>query len=98
MTKPVRDLPSGVQEEKRLSRHAVNLWRWGLLIALIALWELGARLGWLDPFFFSSPTEIFRTAVTKWQTGDLWRDIAYTSASTLLGFALGMALRALRKK
>lgn len=86
---------SGVQEERQIGRHAVNLWRWGLLIGLIILWELGARLGWLDPFFFSSPTEIFNTAVTKWQTGDLWRDIAYTSASTLLGFALGTVIGSL---
>jgi len=86
---------TGVREEKRLARHAVNLWRWGLLIALIVLWELGARLGWLDAFFFSSPTEIWRTALIKWRAGDLWRDIAYTSGSTLLGFALGTVIGSL---
>lgn len=83
---------TGVREQKRIGAAAVNLWRWGLLLCLFALWEMGARLGWLDAFFFSSPSEIWRTAVTKWQTGDLWRDIAYTSASTLLGFALGTVL------
>ena len=67
----------------------VQMWRWGLLAALIALWEAGAQLGWLDPFFFSSPSEIWRTAVIKWQSGSLWRDIAYTASSTLIGFVLG---------
>ena len=84
--------PSGVREMRRTGRFTVALWRWGLLAGLIALWEIGARLGWLDAFYFSSPTEVFRTAVTKWRTGDLGRDIAYTSASTLLGFALGTAV------
>lgn len=48
---------------------AINVWRWGLLILLLVLWEIGARLKWIDPFFFSSPLEIARTAVIKWQGG-----------------------------
>ena len=71
---------------------AVQCWRWGLLIALIALWELLSRLGVIDPFFFSCPTEIVRTAAVKWQSGALPRDIAYTAASTLLGFLLGTVI------
>ena len=46
---------------------AINVWRWGLLILLLVLWEIGARLKWIDPFFFSSPLEIARTAVIKWR-------------------------------
>lgn len=85
----VRALPSGVREDRSPDRAIISMWRWGLLLALIALWEIGARMGWLDAFFFSSPTEIFKTAVTKWNTGDLGRDIIYTGMSTLLGFVLG---------
>ena len=88
-------LPSGVRETRRMGRVTVALWRWGLLVGLIALWEVGARLGWLDAFYFSSPSEVVRTAVTKWRTGDLWRDIAYTSTSTLLGFVLGTVIGSL---
>ena len=44
----------------------IHLWRWGLLLGLIAAWELFSRLKIIDPFFFSSPSEILRTAVTKW--------------------------------
>ena len=86
-------LPSGVSQQKSMG--AVHLWRWGLLAALILLWEAGARLGWLDPFFFSSPTEIFRTALIKWRAGSLWQDVAYTGASTLLGFVLGTVIGSL---
>ena len=71
------------------SKAFVQCWRWGLLIALIVLWEAGSRLGFIDPFFFSSPTQIIRTAVVKWQSGQLPRDIVYTASSTLLGFILG---------
>ncbi len=67
----------------------IQAWRWGLLIALIVLWEAGSRLQLIDPFFFSRPSEIWVAAVVKWQSGQLWRDIAYTASSTLLGFAAG---------
>lgn len=71
---------------------SVHVWRWGLLAGLLLLWEIGSRTGLIDPFFFSSPSEIFQTAVVKWQSGQLWRDIRYTAASTLLGFLLGTCI------
>lgn len=85
------DVRAGVMEPRRSNRAYIALWRWGLLLALIAAWELGARQGWLDRYFFSCPSEIWQTAVTKWHKGDLLRDILYTSGSTLLGFVLGTA-------
>ena len=85
----VKEAPSGVRSREAGRNLVIQLWRWGLLAALILLWELGARLGWLDHFYFSSPSEIVRTAIVKWQRGDLGRDILYTGASTLLGFVLG---------
>ena len=71
------------------SKPCIQCWRWGLLIALIVCWEAGSRLGLIDPFFFSSPTQILQTAIVKWQSGALPRDIAYTASSTLLGFITG---------
>ncbi len=73
-------------------QRVITIWRWGLLLALIAIWEAGSRLGFIDPFFFSSPTAIVKTAIVKWQSGALPRDIAYTASSTLLGFILGTVI------
>lgn len=86
------ELAAGVLESRVTRARAIPLWRWGLLISLILCWEAGARFGWLDPFFFSSPSEIFRTACVKWRGGVLLRDILYTGASTLLGFVLGTVI------
>lgn len=80
-----------MHDKKRL----ITLWRWGLLLALIVIWEAGSRIGFIDPFFFSSPTQIVRTAIVKWQSGDLPRDIAYTASSTLLGFLAGTVIGSL---
>jgi NitT/TauT family transport system permease protein len=71
------------------NKRFVTCWRWGLLLALIVLWEVGSRTNLIDPFFFSSPTQIVKTAIVKWQSGQLPRDIAYTASSTLLGFIIG---------
>lgn len=89
------ELAAGVLERRSPEGRSIRLWRWGLLIALIVLWEVGARLGWLDTFFFSSPSEIFRTALIKGRNGELGRDILYTGASTLLGFVLGTVIGSL---
>ncbi|TIO01167.1 MAG: ABC transporter permease, partial [Mesorhizobium sp.] len=40
-------------------RHALVIGlRLAILIVFLALWELGADLGVIDPFFFSSPSGI----------------------------------------
>ena len=87
--KATGETPAGVRDQRVRRSPAVQLWRWGILLALLALWEAGARLGWIDGFYFASPTQIFQTAAIKWRQGDLWPDIVYTGASTLLGFLLG---------
>ena len=74
------------------SKLQIACWRWGLLLALILGWEAGSRIGLIDPFFFSSPTQILQTALVKWQSGALQKDIAYTVSSTLLGFLLGTVI------
>ena len=76
----------------KIADRRITLWRWGLLAALLLIWEFGSRIGWIDPFFFSSPSTILQTAAVKWQSGTLWRDIVYTASSTLLGFLLGTAV------
>ena len=74
------------------ARTRVTLWRWGLLLAFLLLWEITSRLRLSDPFFFSRPSQIWITAASKWQSGALWRDIVYTASSTLLGFLLGTVI------
>ena len=42
----------------------------GILAGVIALWEIGARAGWIDAFFWSQPSAIFNTLVIFFTTGD----------------------------
>ncbi len=64
----------------------------GQLIAgvlIVFLWEFLTRIGWLDSYYWSSPSTIVRTAWTAITEGTLLQDLAYTSGSTLAGFILG---------
>ena len=67
--KATGETPAGVRDQRVRRSPAVQLWRWGMLLALLALWEAGARLGWIDGFYFSSPVEICQTAAVKWRQG-----------------------------
>src|SRR6476661_4145427 len=67
-----------------------------LLVVLVGGWELAARVGWLDPFFFGQPTTIVQQIWT-WATegtaqGPLWQQIAVTLEETVIGFVIGVVL------
>jgi NitT/TauT family transport system permease protein len=60
-----------------------------VVLAVIALWEAGARLGYIDAFFWSTPSAIFATGLVFFREGGAFEDIAFTFRSTLLGFFIG---------
>jgi NitT/TauT family transport system permease protein len=53
------------------------------------LWEISARLGWIDSFILSQPSRIWQTYVNMAQT-DLFMNIGVTVYETLVGFVLGV--------
>jgi NitT/TauT family transport system permease protein len=61
----------------------------GILVGVIGLWEMAATRGWIDAFFWSQPSAIFRTLTIFFTTGDAWTDIGFTFRSTIFGFLLG---------
>ncbi|MBR5523660.1 MAG: ABC transporter permease [Clostridia bacterium] len=68
----------------------IRLFRWGFLLFLLLMWEVAARLSWIDSFIFSQPSRILHTYMTLVQS-----DLAYhtwvTLGETLAGFLLGAA-------
>ena len=55
-----------------------------LLILFFLLWEIAADCGWIDPFLFSQPTELFATAVKMIRDGSLFLHIGTTLPKTAL--------------
>jgi NitT/TauT family transport system permease protein len=83
--KPARRLP--VQKDWPTS--AIVAVQTGILVAIIAGWEIGAETGFIDQFFWSSPSAIYHTLTIFFTTGDAFTDIAFTFRSTILGFLIG---------
>jgi NitT/TauT family transport system permease protein len=83
--KPARRLPV----QKDWPFWAIIATQVGILIAIIALWELGARAGIVDGFFWSQPSAIARTFYIFFTEGDAWTDISFTFRSTIMGFVIG---------
>ncbi|MBR5320090.1 MAG: ABC transporter permease [Peptococcaceae bacterium] len=60
-----------------------------LLITLLAVWELAARMGWIDTFLFSSPGAIVEIFWIYFSNGTIWAHIGITMWETFVGFLIG---------
>jgi NitT/TauT family transport system permease protein len=91
--------PLKTDDGARLGRRLPRKTRWptstivfcqvALLVAGVALWELAARLGWIDAFFWSQPSKIRDVLVIFFTQGDAWVDIDFTFRATIAGFVIG---------
>ena len=80
----------------RRRRIVINVLRVLFFIVIVGGWELGARTGVIDPFFWGKPSGIWAQLVT-WVTqgtaqGPLWQQIAVTLEETIIGFVIGAVL------
>ncbi|WP_174978573.1 ABC transporter permease [Pandoraea terrigena] len=84
---------ASAQRRIKQRRALVIFLRVAILIIGLGGWELGARLGWIDPFFFSQPTQIvaqiYTWCVEGTSQGPLWTQVFVTLEETVLGFLIG---------
>jgi ABC-type nitrate/sulfonate/bicarbonate transport system permease component len=70
------------------------------LVAFFAAWQVGANVGVIDPFFFSSPAGILAAGLREVQVPRFWNDIRTSAlelgvgslAAVLLAVPLGIAI------
>lgn len=67
-------------------------WRIFLFVLLIAVWELMADTGVIDPFFTSSPSRVAKTFWELMLSGQIFYHSFVTLYETVIGFLLSMAL------
>src|SRR5205823_18104 len=60
-----------------------------IVVSGVVLWEVAANRGWVDTFFWSSPSEIKVAFQRLASSGRLWDDTLFTLRSAVLGFLLG---------
>lgn len=70
----------------KLQSFFIMLSRFLLLFAFIALWETSSALGWIDSFFFSSPSAIVALFIDMCKDFEIIRHIGITLLETLVSF------------
>ncbi len=91
--RPASDLATRRRQQARRRRLVVYGLRLLLGVAIIAGWELGARAGVIDKFFWSQPSDIAAT-LWRWVTqgtdlGPLSDQVLVTMEETVGGFIVG---------
>jgi NitT/TauT family transport system permease protein len=67
----------------------VRLYQFALLLLIVLGWEFSVRLGWVDAFFFSKPTDIAARIYEWFKSGEVYRHLWITLAETVLAFTTG---------
>lgn len=72
---------------------ATRTWRraapWLVPLALLAVWEAGARAGWLSTRVLPEPVAVVRAAWSLVASGEMWANVKVSTWRALLGFAIG---------
>ncbi|MCI9377731.1 MAG: ABC transporter permease [Eubacterium sp.] len=76
---------------RRFHKIKICFYRILILLVFIGLWEMGARLGWIDDFIFSSPSNLLSCFYHMTIENALFFHIGITLFETLASFFLVMA-------
>ena len=68
--------------------HMITLLRILVLVLFLSLWECSGRLGWIDTFFFSSPSMVVSFFISMLRDGTFFTHTGITLLETLLSFVL----------
>lgn len=84
-------------QETYIKQHKQHKWsisfsRLFLFAAFLILWELASAVGWIDSFFFSSPSLVIMCAYRMIVDGTLFVHIGVTLLETLVSFFLVFVL------
>lgn len=72
---------------RRIAKHV------GIFLTLTLLWELGSRMGWLDPLFYPRPSNIIRSFwLIYFQNANVWFHLYSTISLVIIGWVLGSTL------
>ena len=62
------------------------------LVAFFAFWQIGSFTGFIDPFFFSRPSDVVAAAIYEAQLPRFWSDVQYSVTEVIVGFIASVGL------
>lgn len=90
MKQPKQELTAQEQfiRNQKIHCRQITSCRFLLILFFLILWEVSANNGWIDSFFFSSPSRVVNCFFTLWKENHLLLHIGITLWETLLSFFL----------
>ncbi len=79
-------------KEAKKRKRAILIAQITILILLLGLWELAARLNWIDAFLTSYPSQIWKLFLQYSKNGDLFYHVVISVFETIIGFLAGTLL------
>jgi NitT/TauT family transport system permease protein len=87
-------IAAAARERRKRRRTLVLATQIIVLVVVLGTWELGAWLGFIDPFFFGSPVGIVQRLgdwfVNGTAYGSFWEQVWITLEESILGFIFGV--------
>ncbi len=80
--------------ERRWPLWQTLAWQVGIVLFVNGFWEFSARRGWIDPFYWSYPSQIGAKFAVFVGSGQALVDTSFTFEATILGFVLGTLIGA----
>lgn len=72
----------------RRHHHQISTMRIMIFVLFLILWETSSCLGWIDSFFFASPSRVLRCCLEQLKTNNLLSHIGVTLFETIVSFLL----------
>lgn len=75
---------------KKIKRNKwiVRIFQLAIVSLFLIFWEIGARIGWINTFLASSPSNVIETFLSLIKQNNLWNHIWVTVYETLISFSL----------
>ncbi|RKD31251.1 ABC transporter permease [Thermohalobacter berrensis] len=80
-----------IQRLQRRKRN-IKITQVAVFVVALALWEIAARLNWVDTFLTSYPSEIWNLFVNYISNGSLFHHVGISLMENIFGFTLGTLL------
>jgi NitT/TauT family transport system permease protein len=62
------------------------------VLSFFGLWQAGAGLGWIDPFFFSSPGDVIAAGLDEVKVARFWNDVKVSAIELTVGATAALVL------
>lgn len=75
-------------KEHKKRHHFITTWRFMIFIGFLIMWETSSLCGWIDSFFFSSPSMVISCFISMLLDGTLFIHSGITLLETIVSFIL----------